>query len=142
MTRIIPLDRYNWESCLKVKLTPEQESYLPSVLYSLAQAKFENLNPLGIVYKDQMVGFLMYGIFGGICWINRIMIDQDYQRLGIGSNALRQLIYELRQKYHCREIRASYAKNNHSANLFFAQMGFQPINEALDDETVVRYMGR
>ena len=142
MTRIIPLDRYNWESCLEIRITPEQENYLPSVLYSLAQANFENLIPLGIVYHDKIVGFMMYGMFGGICWINRIMIDQEYQRMGIGSNALKQLIFELRQKHHCREIRASFSNKNLSASLFFSQMGFNPINEALDDETVVRYNGR
>lgn len=124
MTQIVPLDRYNWESCLNISLTPDQEQFLPSVLYSLAQANFENLHPYGIVYREKMVGFMMYGEFTGICWINRIMIDQEYQRQGIGHAAMRQLIEKLWSKRTCKEIRTSYSRHNYIVDQFFKSLGF------------------
>ncbi|MCI4670821.1 MAG: GNAT family N-acetyltransferase [Bacteroidia bacterium] len=138
-TRIISLDRYNWELALNISLSPEQEVYTPSVMYSLAQAKFENLIPYGITYKGKMVGMMMYGDFGGICWISRILIDQEFQRMGIGSTALRQLVEILERKMSCKEIRTSYAKGNYAASSFFAEMGFEPLEDALNEEVVLRY---
>ena len=126
LTQIIPLDRYNWELCLDIKLTEMQEHFIPSVLHSLAQANFENLTPMGILYRDKMVGFIMYGEFGGICWLNRIIIDREYQRMGIGSSAVRQLLTLLKRKVTCREIRTSYAAENEAANDFFQSLGFVP----------------
>jgi len=137
--QIIPLDRYNWEHSLDIQLPPEQARFVPSVLYSLAQARFEELHPYGIMLEDKMVGFLMYGEFAGICWISRVIVDINHQRKGVGRTALRQLLENLRHNFHCKEIRASYAKENDTARQFFLAMGFLPLSEPLDDEEVVVY---
>ena len=139
MTQIVTLDRYNWELCLDIRLHPEQEAFLPPVLYSLAQAKFENLIPYGILQGGKMVGFLMYGNFGGICWINRVLIDKDYQQQGIGSAAVRQLLNQLTSKFTCKEIRASYSRDNNIAANFFSGLGFRPMASPLQDEIVAVY---
>ena len=139
--RIVPLDRYNWEGCLKISLLPEQESFVPSVLYSLAQARFENLSPYGIEVEGEIVGLIMYGDFGGICWISRVLIDYRYQRQGIGNAAIRQLLEHLGGKYSCKEIRTSYSMSNDAADKFFRSMGFRPISEPVDGEVVARYEG-
>lgn len=138
-TKIIPLDRYNWELVLNIRLTPEQETYTPSALYSLAQANFDDLHPFGISYKGQMVGMIMYGDFGGICWISRIIVDMEYQRRGIGSAALMQMIELLQRRISCKEIRTSYAKGNYGASSFFAEMGFEPLEDVLSEEIVMKY---
>lgn len=142
MTQIIPLDRYNWELCLDIKLNPEQESFLPPVLYSLAQAKFENLTPYGILKHGKMVGFLMYGEFGDICWVNRIFLDKEFQGMGIGSKALGLLLDKLRQNYRCREIRTSYSAKNSAAAEFFASMGFKIMGDPVNDEVIAVFEAR
>ena len=137
---IVPLDRYNWELCLDISLLPAQDAMLPSILYSLAQARFEQLVPMGIVVGEKMIGFLMYGEFGGICWINRIMIDANYQGQGYGTSAITQLISKLKANIRCREIRTSYARNNYPAGHFFETIGFVSIpSELADGEVVMRY---
>ncbi len=139
---IVPLDRYNWELCLDITLLPAQEAMLPPVLYSLAQARFENLTPMGILVGEKMIGFLMYGEFGGICWINRIMIDAKYQGMGFGTSAIQQLVAKLNSNIHCREIRTSYARDNYPARHFFEALGFEVIpSELADGEVVMRYEG-
>ncbi|MDX1908781.1 MAG: GNAT family N-acetyltransferase [Bacteroidia bacterium] len=133
---LIPLDRYNWELCLSLQLKPGQEAFIPPILYSLAQARFENLTPMGILCDDQMAGFVMYGEFGGICWITRIMVDAAWQEMGVGSEACRQLIRLLKMKVACREIRTSYSVENIAAGQFFRSLGFVPIGEPSGGEVV------
>jgi diamine N-acetyltransferase len=139
--RIVPLDRYNWEACLDIRLLPEQESFVPSVLFSLAQARFENLSPFGIQVEGEMVGMIMYGDFGGICWISRILIHYEHQGKGVGKAAMRQLLEHLTGKASCKEIRTSYAAHNEAAANFFTLIGFRPISEPVDGEIVARYEG-
>ncbi len=137
--KILALDRYNWEEILDIQLSPEQSRFTPSILFSLAQAKFEDLHPFGIINNNKMVGFIMYGEFAGICWINRVMVDVNYQRKGIGRTAVKQLLELLNHKIRCKEIRASYAMDNDPARQFFQSIGFQPITGKLEDEEVVVY---
>lgn len=138
---IVPLDRYNWESILSLRPKPEQEAFLPSVLYSLAQARFENLHPYGITFQGDMVGYLMYGDFNGICWISRILIDKDYQGASIGSHALGLLLDFLRSKPGCREIRTSFDPANEAARHFFLNLGFELITPTLEYEWVAVWKG-
>ena len=141
-TQLVSLDRYNWELCLSIQVKPEQQNYVPSVLYSLAQSKFEQLIPYGVQYGDQMVGLLMYGEFTGICWINRVIIDRNFQDMGIGKQAVLLLLDISKNNYRCKEIRASYSRFNETARHLFESVGFEKINEALEEEEVVVYKGK
>lgn len=140
MIQLTPLDRWNWEDYTKITLAEAQLSFVPSVLHALAQANFEALTPLGITKDNTPVGFAMYGDFGGICWINRFLVDVRYQQQGIGTQALKLLLSHLQTHQNCKEIRTSVAKNNRIALTFFTKAGFSPINEALSDEIVLRLM--
>lgn len=143
MVSIELLDRYNWEACLNISLTPEQEAYVPSVLYSLAQARFEDLTPYGIRRDQEMVGLLMYGRFSaGLCWINRVMVDHAHQGLGVGRRAVELLLRELQRRRHCAEIRTSYAPENVVAAHFFAKLGFEPLDAPLAGEIVAQLLTR
>lgn len=136
---IRPLDRFNWESALELELHDYQRDFLPDVLYSIAQSKFENLFPHGIFLGGKMVGFLMYGNFGGICWINRIMVDKNFQKDGIGSHALTQILQQLQRDPSCKEIRTSFSRQNSVAEHFFGQHDFRKVTDSLEDEVVLRY---
>lgn len=138
MISLTSLNRFNWESYLAIQIHAAQENFVPSVLFSLAQAKFENLFPLGIHLDNQIVGFVMYGNFSGIFWINRILIDKRFQRKGIGKNALRQLIAQFRQNPQCKEIRTSFVAENIAARKLFTDLGFIPINEEMEGEIVAK----
>ncbi|MFN0202495.1 MAG: GNAT family N-acetyltransferase [Bacteroidia bacterium] len=136
MITLTPLTRFNWENYLSIELTEAQQQYVPSVLYSLAQAKFENLFPFGIDYEGVEIGFLMYGDFNGICWLNRLMIDRRYQQKGLGKQAVWAFIRQMQSNPRFREIRTSYVRNNIEAALLFESLGFEIINEALSQEIV------
>lgn len=142
MLHIIPLNRWNWEEYLSIKVENSQEKFLPSVLFSIAQSKFENLIPCGINQDDKAVGFIMYGDLGGIIWINRIMIDLAFQRKGIAKQSLLLLINQIRTSYFSQmEIRTSYSRKNLAAKALFEALGFEAINDELVDEIVAIYKG-
>lgn len=133
---LVSLDRYNWEQYTSISLSEAQLEFVPPILFSLAQANFEHLTPLGIDADNQPIGFIMYGIFGGIGWINRLMIDEHAQGIGIGKQAVIQLIEMLKKHPQCNEIRTSYARNNTIAKHLFTSIGFTEINDILEDEIV------
>jgi diamine N-acetyltransferase len=134
-----PLTRFTWEKATQLKLHDYQEDFMPSVLFSIAQSKFENLFPFGIFEGEEMVGFIMYGEFDGICWISRIMIDMAHQERGIGRLALLQMLDNLRSQPRCKEIRTSFDRKNALAEYFFKSVGFEQIGEGLDKEIVMRW---
>jgi diamine N-acetyltransferase len=136
MTELVLLTRANWENYISIKVHKTQASYVPSILYSLAQARFEPLTPFGINHQNNPVGFAMYGNFGKICWINRIIIDAAHQGKGLGSQALALLLTYIQTHHPNHEIRTSYSKANLYAQSLFDSAGFLPINDALPDEIV------
>ncbi len=135
-----PLNRFNWELAVQLKLHDYQEGYMPDNLTSIAQSKFENLDPTGIFVGERMVGFAMYGNFGGVCWINRIMVDKGFQEQGYGKKALKIILDKLKTRPDCSEVRTSFVHQNALAEYFFSQNGFHRIADGLDGEIVMRWL--
>ena len=54
----------NWQECISLKVKDEQADFLPSNLYSIAEAQFHpQAVPLAIYSEqDQMVGIVLYGV--------------------------------------------------------------------------------
>jgi diamine N-acetyltransferase len=134
-----PLNRFNWETAVSLKVYDYQEDFMPPVLYTIAQSKFEDIQLFGIFQADTMVGFISYGNFGGVFWVNRILVDQDHQQQGIGREALKQVLERLQKHPDCKEIRTSFARQNAIAEYFFRSMGFQRINDSLEGEIVMAF---
>ena len=76
------IDADNFDDIISLKV----EKYCASNLYSLAQAKiFPEAIPLAIYNDDIPVGFIMYGKEprdNNEYWIDRLMIDEKYQKNG------------------------------------------------------------
>lgn len=142
MLSFTPLHRFNWEHYLDLTLDETQVDFIPSVLFSIAQSKFEQLTPYGIDKDKAPVGFLMYGNLGGIVWISRILIDKSFQKQGIATEILQELIHNIRISSPHQEIRTSYSKQNLAAKNLFTHLGFEPINDSLDEEIVAIYKGK
>lgn len=136
---ISELTRFNWENALELELHDYQKDFLPEVMYSIAQSKFEDLHPYGIFLNGNMVGYLMYGIFGGVSWISRIMVDKGHQEKNIGTEALQLILEKLVRHPDSAEIRTSFSRQNALAEYFFSSNGFEKIPGNLDDEIVMRY---
>lgn len=137
---LVLLDRLNWETVTKLKVSEEQQKFIPDNLYAIAESKFEDATPYGITFGDQMVGFLMVSVFGGVHWINRIMVDVESQGKGIGKKALGLMVAELKSKRRVREIRTSVHRENIWAQYIFQVHGFKFGEEVMgEDEVVLKY---
>ena len=141
-TVLIPLNRFNWENYLKIEISPQQQQFCPSVLYSLAQAYFENITAFGINFDEKPVGFITYANFSGIFWISRVMIDIRHQQKGIARAALVSLIDSLFRKAPNTEIRTSFSPENKAARNLFQSLGFEPINKEMKEEIVAVWNGK
>jgi len=137
-----PLNRFNWETAANLQLEDYQQDFLPSNLFSIAQAQYEGLTPLGIFGDDRLVGLAVWGNFSGVYWISRVMVDKDHQEKGLGTRAVRQLVDKLKSRPDCAEIRTSFVRQNAIAEYFFGKLGFQRIADGLEGEIVMRYAGK
>lgn len=138
---IRPLNRFNWEAAANLELADYQQDFLPSNLFSIAQSAYEDLTACGIFADEDLVGFTSYGNFSSVYWVNRIMIDKQYQEQGYGTQALQKLLDRIKTRPDCREIRTSFVRQNAIAEYFFGKMGFRRIADGLDGEIVMRYEG-
>lgn len=133
----------NWRACVKLKVAPEQERFVASNAFSLAQSKYEpELIPQGIYDGDTMVGFLMYrpGDFGlaKVWLIYRLMVGKDYQGKGYGRAGMVCLLQRLRAIPSYNAVLISFVPDNDAARALYASLGFEDTGEIEDGEIVYR----
>jgi diamine N-acetyltransferase len=131
----------NWLECINLKTTDEQQRFVETNLYSLAQAKiFPECVPLAIYQGETMVGFLMYAPTGneGQYWIWRLMIDKDYQGRGYGRAAMQEAIELLRMPHDCKEIWLDFTPGNVVAERLYLNLGFDKMGVDEKGEIIIR----
>lgn len=128
----------NWQECVRLKLAPEQEHFVASNAYSLAEAKFmPTFIPQAIYDRDEatgaetMVGFVMYGYYpdgepplGQCHWIYRLMIAREHQGRGHGRAALREVLRRLEADPGCPAVLIGYETDNTVAQKLYRDLGF------------------
>jgi diamine N-acetyltransferase len=152
------------KECIALKILPEQEDFVASNAYSLAEAYVENkayaetgegnIAVPYAVYKDgKMVGFVMYGYFAPEddeesynqdehhYYVWRLLIDKDYQGQGIGREAVRQVMEEIKTKPYgaATYCYVSYEPTNIASKTTFASYGFKEDGRVIDGEVVAVY---
>ena len=152
---IRPVDHSNWKDVIILKVKENQEKYIASNVSSIAQSKiFEDHFNLAINCKEQVIGYILYFHTldrnnripahlkkddGSYTEIVRFMIDEKYQRKGIGSKALKLLFGYLLHNHGSTTIWTSYIKENTISGKFFKEGGFQETDIEEKKEFVLRY---
>ena len=150
----------NMKECVELRVLPEQENFVASNAYSLAQAYDTNKGddgavavPYAIYENGKMVGFVMYGYFPPedgedsystdehIYYVWRLLIDKDHQGRGIGRETLKQVMEEIKLKPYgeANYCYSSYEPTNIASKTTFASYGFEEDGRVLGGETVARY---
>lgn len=123
----------NWEACIQLQPSEDQEAFIASNLYSLAQSKFlPNFETLA-VYKDEtMVGFVMFGVDpdDSQYWIYRLMVDSSHQGKGYGIETMRQVIDRIKAKPDATNIMVAYHPENKAAASLYQKLGFKVLGKA------------
>lgn len=128
MVTLREINRNNWEECINLKVRPEQQKFVASNLYSIAEVQFLHTFEAMAVYNDEiMIGFVMYGLDEDDqnYWIYRLMIDEQFQGLGYGREALLQVIDRVKLKPDCHEVIIGYQPENIGAEKTYIQAGFK-----------------
>lgn len=134
------IDKENWEECVDLKVSKEQEDFVASNWYSILEAKFEEeLYPLGIYDGEVMVGFTMYNLDRDTNRMEmcRLMIDQKFQGKGYGKKAVLKLLDLMREKYGKIKFYTSIEPNNIVAQKLYESLGFRKTGEIMWDEEVM-----
>ncbi len=140
---LLPIDRDNWHECIKLTLTPEQEAFLPSNLFHVAEARFyPEWTLLGVYAGSRMVGFAMYGLDPDDGTVNflHFMIEGKERGKGYGKAALDALLRKIHQEYPGQDVWLSLHPQNTAAIRLYKTYGFEfeEIGLETDDEVFMR----
>ena len=115
---------------LSLHIRESQKTYLESIEQCLEDARECNCyRPVGLYRDGVLVGFAMYGFFSiegkrGRVWLDRYLIDEEFQGQGLGSIMLQALINHLNKLYKCNEIYLSLYENNQRALHIYEKFNF------------------
>ncbi|MDF9665969.1 GNAT family N-acetyltransferase [Bacillus wiedmannii] len=127
----------NWRSVAALNVAKDQQQFIESNSFSLAESLFEgNGTSVGLYDGETLVGYAMYGWYlekRKSVWLDRFMIDQQYQGKGYAKRFLRILIQFLQDKYECKIIYLSLHPDNKLAMGLYESFGFR-LNGDIDDD--------
>jgi diamine N-acetyltransferase len=133
---------------IKLSVAESQQGFVASNAVSLAQALFSDDAWYRAVYDGEvLVGFVMLSDESlkkepptepniGL-W--RLMIDQRYQRRGVGREVMRLVLEYVRSRPGIRGFYTSYVPEPGGPGPFYLGLGFEPNGEVDDGEVVVIY---
>jgi diamine N-acetyltransferase len=138
-----PITADNWLECIRLKVDDSQTQFVASNAFSLAQSKFEPESiTLGIYNDETMVGFIMYHPedyeLAKIWFIERLMVDKQYQGKGYGRAGMAALLDELRAHTGYTAILISFVPTNEAARNLYEKLGFKDTGEIEEGEAVYR----
>lgn len=128
------IDENNWKEVIDLKVGNEQESFIESNIYSIAESKvFDYWVPSAIYLDDNIIGFAMFGYVPceDRVWLDRFMIDHKYQGKGYGKKALLHILKHLSKKFNTNKVFLSIFEDNINAIALYKKLGFK-FNGELD----------
>ena len=138
------IDKNNWEEAIRLSVKEEQQTFIASNLYSIAEVQFlDNFYAKGIYLDEKMIGFTMFGIDSddNNYWIYRLMIDKKFQGKGIGKQAIHLVIDEIRRNNNANIsiIMIGYAPENLTAKFVYKKAGFIETELSFWGEQLAKY---
>ena len=144
MIKLDEITADNLEVVLKLKVSKEQENFVSTTAYSLAQAYVyrENAYPFAIYADDTLVGFIMFGFYElrnqYTLW--KFLIDEKYQNKGYGKMALALGIEYMKKQYDIKEMYTGVAIDNNVAEHLYQSIGFQTTGLVENGMKELRYV--
>ncbi|MDQ3705812.1 MAG: GNAT family N-acetyltransferase [Chloroflexota bacterium] len=135
----------NFEQVIGLELADDQQGFVRSNLYSIAQSKAIPVLTPKAVYneQDELVGFVLYrGVRDPDAdpdgWLVRIMIDKRYQGRGYGRQTMVEIIRLVRDDMGCRSIGLSVEPKNQNARKLYDSLGFRETGEAIQGQIIMK----
>jgi len=134
----------NWEAVAELEVADEQQEFVASNAYSLAESKFDPfVVPKAIYAGKRLVGFIMWESLQGEgkpheYSIYRFMIDKKQQGKGYGRTALEKAIEEIRKDSRVKRIVIYYVPGNPLSKGFYGSLGFEEVGIDEDGEMIAQ----
>lgn len=140
-----PVTAENWRVLIKLKVREDQNGFVASNLYSIAESQFGfdyeghwDYQAFGIYEGDTPVGFLMYALNlvrpTRQVFITRLMVDRNFQGRGYGKFGMQKMLEIFRADERIKEVCISYEPHNEVARKLYAGFGFLESGEMAGDE--------
>jgi len=136
-----PVTIDNFETLMEMELPPEQDRWIASNAFSIAQSHYyPEYQPRAIYCDGEPAGFLLYDVASGDApgdyAIYRFMVDHARQGRGIGRRAMTLLLAELRAQPDARRITICYKPDNTVARSLYLACGFTEVGIDADGEMI------
>lgn len=125
----------NQEEMLSLRVAERQRHFIETIEESLEEAEqWKEFRPVGLYVDDVPVGFAMYGYLGdgkggGNVWIDRLLIDENFQGKGFGRHFMELLMQRVLDEYGEQPIYLSVYPMNTDAIRLYEKLGFVFIGE-------------
>lgn len=120
----------NFEELISLYVDQEQEQFVASNLYTIAQMQFkEEKIAKGVYVDEKAVGLIAYDLEDYDIW--RLMIDIRYQGRGYGRKALELALDILRKDGRLKTARTSIVVENVAMRNLIVSFGFQENGKVL-----------
>ncbi len=112
--------------CFNLKASVENESFVDSVTYSLAEAWvfYKDTRPFAIYDDDTMIGFVSMYVGEENYQIINFLIDDAFQKKGLGTKAAKTCIHFLQNEYGVKRVSVPVELKNITAQRFWEKLGF------------------
>ncbi len=126
MIELRTINEDNFEQCLNLKASVENESFVDSVTYSLAEAWvfYKDTRPFAIYDDDKMIVFVSMYVGEEHYQIINFLIDDAFQKKGLGTKAAKACIHFLKKEYGAERVSVPVELKNIAAKRFWGKLGF------------------
>jgi len=132
MIGIHTVTEQNYRRILKLEVAEGQEDFIETPYECLKEAsECKVFRPVGLSIDDEFAGFAMYGYFpsekagvNGRLWIDRFLVDGEFQGRGLGKRFFQALIERVEAEYGKQPIYLSVYARNVVAIRMYEKFGF------------------
>ncbi|MDE6748358.1 MAG: GNAT family N-acetyltransferase [Lachnospiraceae bacterium] len=126
MIELRTINEDNFQQCIKLKANVENENYVDSVIYSLAEAWvfYKDSKPFAIYDNDKMIGFVSIYVGEKNYQIINFLIDDALRHQGLGTKAAKACINYLQKEYNADKVSVPVYLENTVAQKFWEKLGF------------------
>ena len=115
-----------FQQCLSLHASVQDSSFVDTVAYSLAEAWLyhQDTRPFAIYNGGMMIGFVSMYVGEENYQIINFLIDDAFQRKGLGTEAAKLCIDYLKNEFSARRVSAPVKLEHAAAQEFWKKQGF------------------
>lgn len=134
MVELRAVTEKNYEECFRLNASMADESFVDSVIYSLAEAwvYYKDTKVFAIYNDEIMIGFVSMYVGENNYQIINFLIDDAYQKKGFGTEAAKSCISFLKNEYNAKRISVPVEERHIVAQKFWRKLGFD-FSDSVED---------